>query len=177
MDAEHQQALADLQQEFQQANNGQQQRQLDATQVNDQGGVFGYNNNNPLPVEQVAFRTLLVGLGLNIDTANELFRQGVDSISKIKDWDTDRCKSVVMMISKSKSPECINPNQVFLGAYFQDNILLVAKWAKFQDLIGKPQTAIQFNQNPHTAEQTCGHLVFYKQISKSKATDDITLPP
>ena len=73
MRQEHQQAIADLRRDYQQAQTGANRRQAEANRVLAQGGIYGYNNGTPLSIEERAFKQLLVGLGVNLDTAHELF--------------------------------------------------------------------------------------------------------
>jgi len=77
-------------------------------------GIYGYASDRALTQEEGAFREMLLdlGTGMNIETSEELFRQGISSTLKLIRLSKDRLKSIVLNMAKNKSPMCPYPVRV-----------------------------------------------------------------
>ena len=146
-------------------------------EVQEDGGIYGYNQGTPLTEEEREFHDLLQGFGINEQTADELFRQGMSGIGQIKRMTDYKLKNTLVRVSKSKSTKCPDPSKVFLGAVFEEQLGTLIAWAKFQPKIGVRPTAFAWNSNPTAASQTYDRLQYYEEIKDSDGTEDISLPP
>jgi hypothetical protein len=140
------------------------------------GGVYGYESGRPLTPEERQFHALVFNLGVNLETVDEVFRQGLTSTDALKRITNDKLKNIIYNISRNKSPMCPDKNKVFLGAAFEDKISVVVAWLKYQRIIGGIATATEWNSNPNANAETAERLQYYQEIEKSKGTEDITLP-
>ena len=103
-------------------NAGQARQRMiaDAAAIDDIGGIYGYRGGDILEPEEAAFHKLLVGMGINSETADEVFRQGIDGTASLRRLTTEQIKSTIYNITRNKSPDCPDPSRVFLGAAFED---------------------------------------------------------
>ena len=114
----------------------------------------------------MAFHTLLKSFGVNEETADEVMRQGISSIDALKRFNSDRLKNTIQGISKNKSPDCPEPDKVFLGATFEDKLNVLIEWIKFQKIIG----------GSAAEENTTKRVLYLEEVKASEGTDDIKLP-
>ena len=140
------------------------------------GGIVGYEGGRVLGPEESQFRTLLMSLGTNNDTADEIFRQGISSMNVVIDLTSDRLKNIMYTIMRNRSPDCPDPNLVFIGAVFEEKLSTLISWAQFQKQIGSPVTAMAWNGDPGASKKTNDRIQYYKEVKGSEATEDIPLP-
>lgn len=141
------------------------------------GGIYGYESGRVLDADQREFKQLIIGFGVNPETADEVFRQGLDGITSLRRTTPERLKNIIYNISKKTHPDCPDPTKVFLGAAFEDKITVVLSWLTFQRLVGGAMTAKAWNDTVATSERdTIERDQYYKEIESSKGTEDITMP-
>jgi len=141
-------------------------------------GIYGYASDRALTREERAFREMLLelGTGMNRETSEELFRQGISSTLKLIRLSKDRLKSIVLNMAKNKSPMCPYPERVFLGSTFEDAITAVISWLKFQKSIGGLTTAVEWLDTSGAMTMAVDRVDYYVDVEQSKATSDIDMP-
>jgi len=137
--------------ERQAASTAMAKRSETARTVANNNGIYGYASDRALTSEERAFKRMLLdlGTGMNRETLDELFCQGISSTLKLIQLSKDRLKSIVLNMAKNKSPICPYPERVFLGSTSKDAIssvifqssMLYARPARSQTMIGTDQLA------------------------------------
>ena len=89
------------------------------------GRIAGYKNDAKLTRRENEFHDLLVkDLKLSHDTADEIFRQGIDGFHVTESLSANDFSSIVVSMHKSKSSYCVS---FFLNTLFQRNMSLIRK--------------------------------------------------
>ena len=103
-----------------------------------EGKVPGYKAGGLLSPREQKFHKLLTNeLKLSDDTADEIFRQGIDGFKVIQGLSESDISSIVVSMHKNKSTYCVS---FFLNTLFQRNISLIKKWIAFQKTVGSNST-------------------------------------
>ena len=131
--------------------------QVAAVEANN--GMHGCKGDRPLEQEEIDFRNLVQALGVNWVTAEELFRQGISSMENPESVDADKLKTTFCNVRKNHSPSCPHPEELFTGATFENKMLVLISWTKFQRIIGGTTSADTWNQDANA----------HKTISRSKS--------
>ena len=144
--------------------------------VNLIGGIYGFKNGIMLGREERAFHVAVMGLSINRDTADELFRQGLSEMETLNRLTTEKLKNIIYNVSRNKSPLCPDKDTIFLGATFEDKMSVMITWLKFQHLIGAATTATAWNNDQQAMKTTTERIRHHQQVTESEGTRDIPLP-
>ena len=140
------------------------------------GGIYGYKNGTILTPGERDFYALVTSFGVNNLTADEVFRQGLTSMESLRGITGSKLKNVIYNINRNKSPDCPQPNKVFLGATFEENVAVLVSWLKFQRVIGGRPTAAAWISDPNARDKTNERIQYLTEVKESEGTEDIKLP-
>ena len=101
------------------------------------------------PLEKKFYKLLTKELKLSHDTADEVFRQGIDGFQVIEGLSESDINSIVVSMHKNKSSYCVG---FFLNTLFQRNISLIKKWVAFQKTVSGNPT--EFGWKDESFKQT-----------------------
>ena len=117
-----------------------------------------------------------MGLGINRETADELFTQGLSKMEKLNRLTTEKLNNIIYNVSRNKSHLCPDKDKIFLGATFEDKMAIMISWLKFQHLIGAIATPAAWNADTNDMATTSERIRYYQQDTNSEGTHDIPLP-
>ena len=129
-----------------------------------------------LSAEESFFKLAIIGLGVNEDTADELFRQGLSQMENLDGLQEGKLKNLLTNVTRTKSPMCPDKGKVFIGAVFEDNASKVTSWLEFQGWMGAPRTAKAWTEDQNAFEKTKQRIQHLKEVKRSDGTRDIPLP-
>ena len=87
------------------------------------GGVYGYIRGAALSANEMAFYQAIIGLGINSDTADEVFRQGLSEIDTMSQLTTEKLKNIIYNVSRNKSLSARTKPRCFLVLHLKTRCL------------------------------------------------------
>ena len=140
--------------------------------IRQSGRIAGYRNDNKLTARQREFHKLLTDeMNLSHDTADEIFRQGIDGFQVIEGLSDSDINSIVVSMHKNKSSYCVS---FFLNTLFQRNISLIRKWIAFQKTVGGDPS--EFGWKDYSFKQTIDRENYYA-VRKLDDPPESLFPP
>ena len=132
--------------------------------------ITGYQQGRNLNRSELNFRNELVSLGINTETADELFRNWINDNIRLISYNQKKISALILSISKNKHPLCPDTSKLHLSQVFGDRLVTLVEWIKFQPRIGAPIDAINWDQN--SKRRTEDRVISELETEQSNAEND-----